>query len=100
VSEITTSSLFLTWDESVGDRYLFKLNWTNEKTANHVTTNNIWYNITDLTAGANYTFIITAVAADHSTEGESVVTSYYTSMFSTFPVSFKRIVHPKMKILS
>ncbi|XP_026095136.1 tenascin-X isoform X2 [Carassius auratus] len=78
VSEITTSSVFLTWDEPAGNRSFFKLNWTDEKTSNHVTTNNTWYNITDLTAGVNYTFIITAVAADKSTEGESVVTSKYT----------------------
>ncbi|XP_016091647.1 receptor-type tyrosine-protein phosphatase eta-like, partial [Sinocyclocheilus grahami] len=78
VSEITTSSVFLTWEEPAGNRDFFKLNWTDEKTSNHVTTNNPWYNITDLTAGVNYTFIITAVAADKSTEGESVVTSKYT----------------------
>ncbi|XP_052399681.1 receptor-type tyrosine-protein phosphatase eta-like [Carassius gibelio] len=78
VSEITTSSVFLTWDEPFGNRSVFKLNWTDEKTSYHVTTNNTWYNITDLTAGVNYTFIITAVAADKSTEGESVVTSKYT----------------------
>ncbi|XP_016432035.1 receptor-type tyrosine-protein phosphatase eta [Sinocyclocheilus rhinocerous] len=78
VTEITTSSVFLTWDEPAGNRDFFKINWTDDKTYNHVTTNNTWYNITGLTAGVNYTFIITAVAADQSTEGESVVTSKYT----------------------
>ncbi|XP_016413197.1 receptor-type tyrosine-protein phosphatase eta-like isoform X8 [Sinocyclocheilus rhinocerous] len=78
VSEITTSSVFLTWEGPAGNRDFFKVNWTDEKTSNRVTTNNPWYNITDLTAGVNYTFIITAVAADKSTEGESVVTSKYT----------------------
>ncbi|XP_016325269.1 receptor-type tyrosine-protein phosphatase eta-like isoform X2 [Sinocyclocheilus anshuiensis] len=78
VTEITTSSVFLTWEEPAGNRSFFKINWTDEKTSNHVTTNNLSYNITGLTAGVNYTFIITAVAADKSTEGESVVTSKYT----------------------
>uniref|UniRef100_A0A8C0YMM9 Protein-tyrosine-phosphatase n=1 Tax=Cyprinus carpio carpio TaxID=630221 RepID=A0A8C0YMM9_CYPCA len=77
VSEITTSSVFLIWEEPFGNRYFFKLNWTDEKTSNHVITNNTWYNITGLTAGVNYTFNIAAVAADKSTEGESVVTSKY-----------------------
>jgi len=85
VSEITTSSVFLTWEEPFGNRYFFKLNWTDGKASNHVITNNTWYNITGLTAGVNYTFNITAVAADKSTEGGSVVTSNYTSMFYTFP---------------
>uniref|UniRef100_A0A9J8DBF3 Protein-tyrosine-phosphatase n=1 Tax=Cyprinus carpio carpio TaxID=630221 RepID=A0A9J8DBF3_CYPCA len=76
VSEITTSSVFLIWEEPFGNRYFFKLNWTDEKTSNHVITNNTWYNITGLTAGVNYTFNIAAVAADKST-GASVVTSKY-----------------------
>uniref|UniRef100_A0A8C1J9B1 protein-tyrosine-phosphatase n=1 Tax=Cyprinus carpio TaxID=7962 RepID=A0A8C1J9B1_CYPCA len=78
VSEITTSSVFLIWEEPFGNRYFFKLNWTDGKTSNHVITNNTWYNITGLTAGVNYTFNIAAVAADKSTEGGSVVTSNYT----------------------
>ncbi len=41
---------------------------------------NTSYNITGLIAGVNYTFCITAVAADKSTEGETVCISNYTSM--------------------
>uniref|UniRef100_A0A671QJZ6 protein-tyrosine-phosphatase n=1 Tax=Sinocyclocheilus anshuiensis TaxID=1608454 RepID=A0A671QJZ6_9TELE len=77
VTEITTSSLFLTWEEPAGNRDFFKLEWTDEETASRSTTNNTWYNIMGPTAGVNYSFIITAVAADKSTEGESVVTSKY-----------------------
>jgi len=80
VTELTTSSVFLTWDEPAGNRDLFKMNWTDDKTYNHVTTNNTQYNITGLNAGVNYTFYITAVAADQSTEGETVCISNYTSM--------------------
>ncbi len=83
MTELTTSSVFLTWDEPAGNRDFFQINWTDDKTYNHVTTNNTQYNITGLTAGVNYTFYITAVAADKSTEEESVVISKYTSMFST-----------------
>ena len=83
MSEFTTSSVYLAWEESAGNRDFFQINWTDEKTSDHVTTNNTWYNITDLSPGVHYTFFITAFAADKSTEGESVVTSKYTSMFST-----------------
>uniref|UniRef100_A0A9J8B9Q8 Fibronectin type-III domain-containing protein n=1 Tax=Cyprinus carpio carpio TaxID=630221 RepID=A0A9J8B9Q8_CYPCA len=78
VSEITPSSVFLTWEEPLGNRSFFKIQWTSDKTNGSSTTNNTSYNITGLTAGVNYTFIITAVAADRSTEGGSVVTSKYT----------------------
>ncbi len=82
VSEITTSSVFLTWEESVRNSPFFKIQWTGDKTNGSSTTNNTSYNITGLAAGFNFTFIITAIAADKSTEGESMVTSNYTSMFS------------------
>ncbi|XP_051978701.1 receptor-type tyrosine-protein phosphatase eta-like [Xyrauchen texanus] len=82
VSDITTSSVFLKWDEPIGNRSFFKLNWTGYKTneilTNHTTTSNTSYNITGLTAGVNYTFNITAVAADNVTEGQSIRISVYT----------------------
>ncbi len=43
---------------------------------------NTSYNITGLIAGVNYTFCMTAVAADKSTEGETVCISNYTSMYN------------------
>ncbi|XP_067235426.1 receptor-type tyrosine-protein phosphatase eta-like [Chanodichthys erythropterus] len=79
VTNITTSSVILTWQEPVGNRSFFKLLWTGDKTignASEIT--NTSHNITYLTAGINYTFCITAVAADHSTEGDTFCTSKYT----------------------
>ncbi|KAL1247798.1 hypothetical protein QQF64_023174 [Cirrhinus molitorella] len=78
VSEITTSSVFLRWDEPAGYRFYFTLQWTGDEKSENVTTTYTSYNITDLTAGVSYTFIIQSLAADNSTEGESVVTSTYT----------------------
>ncbi len=78
VTNITTSSVFLTWTEPFGNRSFFKLHWTDDKT--NKTTTNTSYNITGLNAGVNYTFCITAVAADQSTEGETVCISQFTSM--------------------
>ncbi|KAL1247803.1 hypothetical protein QQF64_023179 [Cirrhinus molitorella] len=79
VNSITTSSVFLTWNEPMGNRDFFKLNWTDKKTSNHTTINNTWYNITGLTAGVNYTFCITTVAEDDS-DGDTLCISQYTSM--------------------
>ncbi|XP_067235427.1 receptor-type tyrosine-protein phosphatase eta-like [Chanodichthys erythropterus] len=79
VTNISTSSVFLTWQEPVGNRSFFKLNWAGDKTignASEIT--NTSYNITDLIAGVNYTFCITAVAADNSTEGGAICISQYT----------------------
>ncbi|XP_042571863.1 receptor-type tyrosine-protein phosphatase eta-like [Cyprinus carpio] len=78
VSEITTSSVFLTWGESAGNIYFFKLQWADDKTSGNLTTTYTFSNITGLTAGVNYTFCIIAVAADESTEGETFCISHYT----------------------
>ncbi|XP_051739166.1 receptor-type tyrosine-protein phosphatase eta isoform X5 [Ctenopharyngodon idella] len=74
VSEVTTSSVFLSWNEPIGNRSFFKVKWTNKTKE----TSNTSHNITDLTAGVNYTFCITAVAADNSTEGDAICISQYT----------------------
>ncbi len=82
-NNITTSSVFLIWTEPFGNRSFFKINWSGDKldlNRNATETTNTSYNITGLTAGVNYTFCITAVAADKSTEGETVCISNYTSM--------------------
>ncbi|XP_056307248.1 receptor-type tyrosine-protein phosphatase eta-like [Danio aesculapii] len=79
VANITTSSAFLKWDEPQGNRAFFQIQWRDNNRFNYTaTSNDTWYNITDLTAGVSYTFIITAVATDKSTEGEPVVFSKYT----------------------
>ncbi|XP_073725199.1 receptor-type tyrosine-protein phosphatase beta [Misgurnus anguillicaudatus] len=78
VSNITTSSVFLKWEEPSGNRSYFKVQWIGDK-PNEDKTNNLFYNVTGLTPGVNYTFIIKAVAGDSSTEGYPVVISNYTS---------------------
>ncbi|RXN02966.1 receptor-type tyrosine- phosphatase eta-like protein [Labeo rohita] len=76
VNEITTSSVFLTWNEPIGNRSFFKIQWTDNRPSGNSTYTS--YNITGLTAGVSYTFCITAVAADDSTEGGTVCVSQYT----------------------
>ncbi|XP_053366693.1 receptor-type tyrosine-protein phosphatase eta-like [Clarias gariepinus] len=81
VTEITTSSSFLDWTEPIGKRSFFKVQWSNESITLNSTTSNTSFNITDLKPGVNYTFLISAVAADNITEGEVIGFSAYTSMF-------------------
>ncbi|XP_072525551.1 receptor-type tyrosine-protein phosphatase eta-like [Salminus brasiliensis] len=78
VTEITTTSLFMNWTEPIGQRYFFKVQWTHDNGTSNTTTINTSLNITDLTAGVNYTIRVSAVAADNSTEGNSVDRSAYT----------------------
>ncbi|KAF4081225.1 hypothetical protein AMELA_G00158960 [Ameiurus melas] len=80
VTEITPSSLFLNWTEPIGERSFFKVQWTNDSITLNSTTSNIFFNITDLNPGVNYTILISAVAADNITEGEAVGLPVYTSM--------------------
>ncbi|XP_048015425.1 receptor-type tyrosine-protein phosphatase H-like [Megalobrama amblycephala] len=79
VTNITTSSVILTWQEPVGNRSFFKLLWTGDKTignASEIT--NTSHHITNLTAGVNYTFCVTAVTADNLGESEPFCISKYT----------------------
>jgi len=78
VSNITTSTAFLTWDEPIGNRAFFNIQWTGDQT-NRYSTTNTSYRIIGLTAGVNYTFCIAAVAADHSTKGYTFCISHFTS---------------------
>ncbi|KAF5903298.1 receptor-type tyrosine-protein phosphatase eta-like, partial [Clarias magur] len=78
VTEITTSSLFLNWTEPIGDRSFFKVQWSNDIITLNSTTSNTSFNISDLNPGVNYTFLISAVAADNITEGGGIGLSAYT----------------------
>ncbi|XP_047675780.1 titin [Tachysurus fulvidraco] len=78
VTDITTSSLFLIWTRPIGERFFFKVQWSNDNITMNSTTRNTFFNITDLSPGVSYTFLISAVAADNITEGEAVVLSVYT----------------------
>lgn len=82
--EISTSSVFLKWDTPGKGVFSFRVQWSGDGTGVKVT-NDTFYNITGLTPGVQYTFSITAVAADNLTEGDPIVIPICTSTFSTFP---------------
>ncbi|XP_058263388.1 receptor-type tyrosine-protein phosphatase eta-like [Hemibagrus wyckioides] len=78
VSNKTSSSVYLTWNEPHGSSSFFIVNWTGDSVNNSSNTSNTSYTVTGLTAGVNYIFTVTAVAADNQTTGAPAQTSAFT----------------------
>ncbi|XP_078024164.1 receptor-type tyrosine-protein phosphatase eta isoform X8 [Epinephelus lanceolatus] len=78
VPQITTSSVFLTWTEPVGESSFYRVQWTGRNLNQSDTVNETYINITELTAGAQYTFTVTTVAGDGKTFGKAKTVSLYT----------------------
>ncbi|KAI5100612.1 receptor-type tyrosine-protein phosphatase eta-like, partial [Silurus meridionalis] len=91
VSSKTTSSVFLTWNEPPGNRSYFTVQWTDGSVKNSSNTSTPYYTVTGLTAGVNYTFTVTAVAADTQTKGSPTQISAFTKpdVLSNLTVSSK-----------
>ncbi|XP_076861786.1 receptor-type tyrosine-protein phosphatase eta isoform X8 [Brachyhypopomus gauderio] len=77
--EITSSSVILNWTNPEGEKLFFRVRWTNGSGMLNKTTIAASANITDLTPGFNYSFQVSAVAADNETEGKSVDLSLCTN---------------------
>ncbi|KAI4825979.1 hypothetical protein KUCAC02_021638, partial [Chaenocephalus aceratus] len=78
VTEITTSSISVMWNEPEGNSSSYRVQWSdgNVPKSDKVTETNI--TISNLTAGVQYDINVTAVAGDGSTEGQSTTVSQYT----------------------
>ncbi|CAI5664718.1 unnamed protein product [Oreochromis niloticus] len=74
---VTTSSIFVSWTKPVGNSSFYKVQWTG--TSFSVNVSEMFYNITNLTAGVQYEITVTAVADDNYTEGQSATVTKYTS---------------------
>ncbi|KAF7702230.1 hypothetical protein HF521_001513 [Silurus meridionalis] len=83
VSSKTTSSVSLTWNEPPGNRSYFTVQWTDGSVKNSSNTSTPYYTVTGLTAGVNYTFTVTAVAADTQTKGSPTQISAFTNTQTT-----------------
>ncbi|XP_046716059.1 receptor-type tyrosine-protein phosphatase beta isoform X1 [Silurus meridionalis] len=82
-SEVTTTSVFLSWTEPLGKISFFRVQWINSSTTTSATS----FNITGLTPGTNYTFTVSAVADDNKTEGSVVGLSICTGTSPVFNIS-------------
>ncbi|XP_039471747.1 receptor-type tyrosine-protein phosphatase eta-like [Oreochromis aureus] len=78
VTNITTSSMFVSWTKPVGNSSFYKVQWTGGGRNVPVNVSETFYNITNLTAGVQYEITVTAVAGDGYTEGQSATVTKYT----------------------
>ena len=92
VSEITTSSVSLTWTKPEGNSTFYRVQWTAGTDNWGVTVNETKMNVTSLTAGVQYTFTIIAVAGDNETVGEAKTVSKYTSKMCSASLSAFNII--------
>uniref|UniRef100_A0A8B9HNS7 protein-tyrosine-phosphatase n=1 Tax=Astyanax mexicanus TaxID=7994 RepID=A0A8B9HNS7_ASTMX len=78
VVDVTTSSVKLNWIKPVGESSYYRVKYENFSMTINKTTDNTTISITNRTPGVQYTFRVSAVAADNITEGQSVGLSVYT----------------------
>ncbi|XP_039881139.1 receptor-type tyrosine-protein phosphatase eta-like isoform X6 [Simochromis diagramma] len=78
VTDITTSSMFVSWTKPVGSSSFYKVQWTGGGTSASFNDSATFKNITNLTAGVQYKITVTAVADDNYTEGQSATVTKYT----------------------
>ncbi|XP_044212579.1 receptor-type tyrosine-protein phosphatase eta-like isoform X2 [Thunnus albacares] len=78
VTEITTSSVSLKWTEPEGSSSFYRVQWTDGNTMRNDSVTETYINISELTAGVQYNFTVTAVAGDNKTVGQAKTISLYT----------------------
>ncbi|XP_044212581.1 receptor-type tyrosine-protein phosphatase eta-like [Thunnus albacares] len=78
VTEITTSSMTLTWTKPEGSSSFYRVQWTYGNTMRNDSVTETYINIRELTAGVQYNFTVTAVAGDNKTVGQAKTISLYT----------------------
>nr|XP_040018741.1 receptor-type tyrosine-protein phosphatase eta isoform X3 [Gasterosteus aculeatus aculeatus] len=72
VTNVTTSSISLTWNDPKGNSSSYRVQWTDSVDTTSIT-------ITNLTAGVQYKITVAAVTNEGSTEGQNTSVSQYTS---------------------
>ncbi len=85
--DITTSSVLLNWTEPNGQSSRYRVEYDDK----NVIAENTSIMLKDLIPGAQYTFRVFAVAADHVTEGRANQISLYTSKSSDWMINLNDI---------
>ncbi|NXA98475.1 PTPRJ phosphatase, partial [Melanocharis versteri] len=77
---IGVTSVTLKWvvNDSAFESYTYRIRFVNDTVTKNLTFSDTEAEITDLIPGTMYDFTVSAVAADHETEGEGVPISLYT----------------------
>ncbi|XP_048829412.1 receptor-type tyrosine-protein phosphatase eta-like isoform X2 [Brienomyrus brachyistius] len=75
---ISTTSVSLSWAPPVGNAAFYSVLWNDSSTQQNTTSLNTSITISDLTAGTQYTFRVTAMAGDNQTAGAPMSVSHFT----------------------
>ncbi|XP_029107595.1 receptor-type tyrosine-protein phosphatase eta-like isoform X6 [Scleropages formosus] len=78
ITEIKTTSISLNWTQPVGNVAFYTVQWSNASGIQNSSTSNTFITVNGLTPGTQYTFSITAFAADNQTSGATFTISQYT----------------------
>ena len=71
--------MFLNWTKPEGQSSFYRVQWNNGTTNLDVSTTKTEINVTELTAGVQYKFVVLAVAGDNKTTSETAEIFHYTS---------------------
>ncbi|XP_053332124.1 receptor-type tyrosine-protein phosphatase eta-like isoform X2 [Clarias gariepinus] len=86
-SGVTNTSANLDWTQPSGERSFFRVQWITGNMSLNSSTYPTAFNITKLQPGTNYTFTVSAVAADNTTEGFLVGLSTCTGASPVFNIN-------------
>ena len=92
----------LNWTKPEGQSSFYKVQWTDGNVTKNDSVNETYVNISELTAGEQYTFAVMTVAGDQKTVGEAKTVSLFTSkMSSDFYVQYNQNFrfHVKLVVL-
>ncbi|XP_048829394.1 receptor-type tyrosine-protein phosphatase eta-like isoform X2 [Brienomyrus brachyistius] len=78
ITAISTTSVSLSWAPPVGNAAFYSVLWNDNSTQQNTTSLNTSITISDLTAGTQYTFRVTAMAGDNQTAGAPMSVSHFT----------------------
>lgn len=79
VTDVTTSSVFVTWTKPEGNTSFYRVHWTYGEIIDTIDVSETFRNISNLSAGVQYEINVTAVAGDGHTEGQHKIIFRYTS---------------------
>ncbi|XP_056244337.1 receptor-type tyrosine-protein phosphatase H [Seriola aureovittata] len=78
VTNVTTSSVSVDWSEPEGNSSFYRVQWTDGQFNDTSYVSETSMTISNLTAGVQYKIIVTAVADDNHTDGQSTAVTQYT----------------------
>ena len=91
VSEITASSVYMSWSEPEGNRSFFTIQYTDGNVSKTHRVSETSFNVTGLTPGVRYTFGVAAVAGYNEVFGKAVETTHCTRKMRFMELTCKSV---------